>query len=129
MKAETVLERLRASSPDPFFHYIVGVNGEYRDFGGELVRIYYDYDILGIEFTGSLKDKFKPTLTLWNNDEVTVVIKVDKIGVFCFPVTGRDEYLRERLSANPHFRKMESDESMVQEFLNICYWIVDACAS
>lgn len=127
MDTDIVLMQLFASCPQPFGYYTVGVNGRYKDHDGNYIRVDYDYDLVKIEFLESFKDKYKPTIMLWNNGKVTVILHVVGYGDFCFPVTGKDEHYRERLSLYPWLQEYIDKGGNVEDLLHICDWIERAC--
>ena len=127
MDTNHVLKALYATFPQPFGYYTVGVNGRYIDHDGNPIRVNYDYDLVKVEFLESLRDKYKPTIMLWNNGRVTVMIHVVGYGDFCFPVTGKDEHHRERLGLYPWLQVFVNEGGNEEELLQICDWIEKAC--
>ena len=127
MNTDLVLKHLYTTCPQPFGYCTVGVNGRYEDFDGNPVRVDYDYDLVKIEFTGDFKKKYKLTIMLWNSGRVTVMIHVVDYGDFCFPVTGKDEHHRKRLNLCPWLQLFVDNGGSVEELLQICSWIENAC--
>ena len=127
METDLILTRLYATCLQPFGYYTVGVNGRYKDHDGNPIRVDYDYDLVKIEFLENFKDKYKPTIMLWNNGRVTVILHVVGYGDFCFPVTGKDEHHRERLNLYSWLQAFVEKGGNVEELLQICSWIERAC--
>lgn len=127
MDTDYVLKRLYDTCSQFFGYCTVGVNGRYIDHNGNYIRVDYDYDLVKIEFLESFKDKYKPTIMLWNKGNVTVMLHVVGYGDFCFPVTGKNEHLRERLGLYPWLHEYLNEGGDVEELLQICGWLEKAC--
>lgn len=82
----------------------------------------YDYDLVKIEFLEAFKEKYKPTIMLWNNGRVTVILHVVGYCDFCFPVTGKDEHHRERLNLYPWFSEFDFFMTSIGQRLKRVNW-------
>ena len=127
MDTDLVIKNLYDTSLEPFVYYTVGVNGQYRDYDGHVIRESYDYDLVKIEFMKSLKEKYKPTIMLWNNNRITVLLNIVNYGDLFFSITGHDEYHREWLAQYHWFNSFVENGGDVEEGLMICNWIKRAC--
>lgn len=129
MNTESVLERLSVNPPEHFCYCTVEANDVYKDINGKPLRVDYDCDILKIEFVKDSQGKYKPTIMLWSNGGVSVLIHVVGYGDFCFPVTGKNEHYEERLKSYFWFKKFVENGGDEVELLRICDWIEKACIS
>lgn len=127
MKWNELLLKMNESAPDTFSFYHLAVNPRYRyNSLGEAIEVSSDYDVLDYTFLGVLSGYEVKVCVEEGRVTATVHYQNHEIS---FPVTGKDEHLKERLSLQRIHDDIQDSASLYKSLEIIDGWLGDACSA
>lgn len=128
MKWNELLLKMNESAPDTFSFYHLAVNPRYRNNSfGETVEVSSDYDVLDYTFLGVLSG-YEVKVCVEEEGKVTASVCY-RNNEISFPVTGKDEHFKERLSLQGSPDDIQ-DYAGFSESLEVIYgWLGKACSA
>lgn len=122
---DKLLSELRKDSPEEFDFIQIQAGPYYREKDWRKTRS-VEFDAIVICFIDKYKDKYKPTIRIWNDSRVDATIEIKEKKHFEFPVMLGDENFDERLSICRDLQEYHSAPAAKAELKGIYDWIFNS---
>lgn len=124
MKWNELLQKMNESAPDSFSFYHLAVNPRYRiNSLGEAIEVSSDYDVLDYTFLGVLAGYEVKVHVEEGRVTASVCYRDQEIS---FPVTGKDEHIKDRLSLLGSHDVFQDSASFYESLQVIYGWLGEA---